>query len=523
MGYWSKNPIDRDQIALFSPTLDSWIPEDHPVRLFDEILSTLDWSSWEAQYFGCVGQPPIHPKILAGVILYGLSMGMRSSRSLERVCANSIDFLWLTSGRSIDHSTICKFRTKFGKELKDVFRQIGRVSMTMGLIRLNQVGLDGTSIKANSSRYKTATVTALEQRIAVLDEQVEQIFSEAQAADERDNDMFGSLSSNHLPKELSDLQKRKEALEKALMSARSIEVKRQRRTKPPSKPVEVPVTDPDSAILPNKDGGHAPNYTPMAAVDSHRGFVVDADVTNEGYESLMTVPTVERIEGNFEKVPEKILADSAHGTGPNFQQLEKRGVEAYIPAQNYINETNNPVRRDNPTESVSKSDWDKLPRNHQSKKLDKSAFVYDSSKDCYYCPMGRKLQYVGDFVQSRKWGKVHGRRYHCKCCSDCVLAAECLIGKAKQRSVYHTEFETACQSALKRMLSPEGKKIYSQRKWICETPFAIIKERMKLRQFLLRRLEKVRTEWLWTCTSFNLSKLVREVVRMRAKFSTMLA
>jgi hypothetical protein len=48
--------MDRDQMVLFAPPLDSWIPEDHPARLFDEILSSLDWSQWEAQYVGCVGQ-----------------------------------------------------------------------------------------------------------------------------------------------------------------------------------------------------------------------------------------------------------------------------------------------------------------------------------------------------------------------------------------------------------------------------------------------------------------------------------
>jgi len=31
--------MDRRQILLFSPTLDAVISEDHPVRLFDEILS----------------------------------------------------------------------------------------------------------------------------------------------------------------------------------------------------------------------------------------------------------------------------------------------------------------------------------------------------------------------------------------------------------------------------------------------------------------------------------------------------
>ena len=72
MAYWSKAPIDREQIALFAPTLDSWIPPDHPVRIFDEVLSALDWSSWEARYCGCNGQPPIHPRIMAAAILFRL-------------------------------------------------------------------------------------------------------------------------------------------------------------------------------------------------------------------------------------------------------------------------------------------------------------------------------------------------------------------------------------------------------------------------------------------------------------------
>ena len=71
---------------------------------------------------------------------------------LERVCSDSISFIWFTSGRSIDHSTICKFRIKFSKELKKLFRQIGRIAMKMGLVRLNEVGLDGTRVKANNGR-----------------------------------------------------------------------------------------------------------------------------------------------------------------------------------------------------------------------------------------------------------------------------------------------------------------------------------------------------------------------------------
>jgi len=523
MDYWSKAPMDRDQIALFSPTLDSWIPEDHPIRLFEEVLSSLDWSSWESHYFGCIGQPPIHPRIIAGVILYGLSMGMRASRTLERACSNSIDFLWFTSGRHIDHSTICKFRTKFNKELKDMFRQVGRVSMAMGLIRLNEVGLDGTRIKANSNRYKAASAQTLEQKLAVLDEQIEQMFSEAQAADDRDRDLFGSTSPNVLPEELSSLQKRKEALEKALAAAEKVEKRRQRRSKVPDRPAGVPVTDPDSAILPNKEGGYAPNYTAIAAVDSQSGFIVDASVNSDSQESDTTVPTVDHIEETFEETPKKLLADTSHGTGLNYKELKARGVEAYIPANNYINKADNPARRDDPTHPVPESDWDRLPRTPQSKKLDRSAFVYGASLDCYYCPMGRKLTYGWRFNQARKWGILKCKSYLCDSCADCPLAAECLKGKSKQRTVTHDEFEQVRQEVLARMRSPEGKEIYSHRKWLCETPFGVIKTRMKLRQFLLRGLKKVETEWLWACTSFNLSKLISEVVRMRAKYAMALA
>lgn len=59
MDHWAKAPMRRDQVHLFTPTLDSSISDDHPVRLLDEILREQDWSTWEAEYDGTRGQPPI--------------------------------------------------------------------------------------------------------------------------------------------------------------------------------------------------------------------------------------------------------------------------------------------------------------------------------------------------------------------------------------------------------------------------------------------------------------------------------
>jgi len=164
---------------------------------------------------------------MAGAILYGLTHSIRSSRRLEWACSNAIDFMWLVEGRTIDHSTFCDFRTRFQRELKGLFRQIGRVAMHMGLIRLNQVALDGTRVKANSSRHATASAKTLEKRLKVLDEQIAKMLAEADQVDQQDKDLFGDKVSGHtLPAELTDLKKRQERLRKAFSAAQQGDAKR---------------------------------------------------------------------------------------------------------------------------------------------------------------------------------------------------------------------------------------------------------------------------------------------------------
>ena len=170
--------------------------------------------------------------------------------------------MWLVEGRKIDHSTFCKFRTRFASELKEMFGQLGRLAMRMGMIRLNQVALDGTRVKANSSRHSTASTKTLTERLAELDRQIEEMFARADEADNSENDLFGQSSPICLPKELSKLQRRQERLGKALAAAKQKDASSNR-----SRPVSVPVADPDSSIQPNKAGGYAPNYTPTATTD----------------------------------------------------------------------------------------------------------------------------------------------------------------------------------------------------------------------------------------------------------------
>ena len=63
--------------------------------------------------------------------------------------------------------------------------------------------------------------------------------------------------------------------------------------------------------MPNKEGGYAPNYTPTAAVDGASGFIVDCNVIDTPKENQELLGSVDRITGDFERSPAKMLADGA--------------------------------------------------------------------------------------------------------------------------------------------------------------------------------------------------------------------
>jgi len=516
MAGWSQPPMERRQVTLFSPTLDAMIGEDHPVRLFDEILSLCDWSAWEGHYCLVHGQPPIHPRIVAGVILYGLSRGMRSSRVLEYMLATNVDFMWLAEGRQIDHSTICGFRTQFRDELKQLFANVFRIALRAGLARLETVALDATRVKANSSRHSTATAATLAERLAALDAQVERMLQEAEEADAKAPALFGQIPPNRLPRELADLKRRQERLGEALAAAKAKDTSRKTDKNGKKKPAAVPVADPESTVQPNKEGGFAPNFTPVVTTEDKGGFIADADVLAGGEDPHQAVETIDRIEQTFGQKPGQMLADSAYDSGQTLAGLDHRKVEPFIPLSQRPGTPDNPARRDDPTQPVAEADWDKLPRNVKSHKLDRSAFVYDGQADCYYCPMGRVLAFWRIHRRSGRTGAVESRVYRCAGSSDCPLGAECIAGRTGRRCVARDNCEEHREAMDARLASRRGRETYSRRKWIAETPFALLKARMGLRQFLLRGLEKVKIEWLWACTALNLSKLVRNAATIRA-------
>src|SRR5271165_7198058 len=69
------------------------------------------------------------------------------------------------------------------------------------------------------------------------------------------------------------------------------------------------------------------------------------------------------------------------------------------------------------------------------------------------------------------------------------------------------ENPTPLEAMTHRLGTPEGKKLYARRKHIPEPVFGIIKSVLGFRQFLLRRLDKVRGEWSLVTMAWNVKRI----------------
>jgi transposase len=516
--YWQDAPMPREQLVLFAETLEQRIPEDHPVRILDEILSRMDWSQWETEYDGKRGQPPIHPSVMCKVLLFALIRRIRSSRQIEYNVKHSIDFMWLASGRSIDHTTLSEFRRKNSKQLKALYRQMVQLAVKLGVAKLSELCIDGTRVLANASRFNTLTAKKVERLLSQLDEQITAAMREIETNDELDGLFDDGRPADQLPAELADMKSRQEQLNAALNQLREMDKQRKRDgTNPEKNPAQLPTSDLESRILPNKEGGYAPNYTPMVVTETENGFIVGADVLIGNVEHLVMMSMIDTIEEDFGVTPETMMGDGVFGTGANLEEMEKREIELLSPPVREVPK-DNPAEREDVTQPVADEALDRLPINSRTKRFDKQAFIYDEERDCFYCPAGKPLPREGIEKVQRCGMTIERMNYRCRDCVGCLLIERCRtnVKTIRGRRVTRDGYEPIRRRHSDRMQKEDAKDRYKRRLHFGETPFAVLKVAFDLRRFLLRGHEGVQQEWLWGCTAFNLKKLMNLWQALRA-------
>jgi hypothetical protein len=132
----------------------------------------------------------------------------------------------------------------------------------------------------------------------------------------------------------------------------------------------------------------------------------------------------------------------------------------------------------------------------------KSHFRYDQQKDCYYCPEGKRLSYVGTDKSS---GKRHYLITSPRICQGCIHYGQCTSAK-HGRKIIRLALEE-----LKEKLEAQyeaSKEIYGRRKERAELPFGHIKSNLKTVGFLLRGNVGVNAETSLLATCFNLARMI---------------
>jgi transposase len=146
---------DVDQGWLLPPSAHEFVPAGHLAHsVRDMVCEGLDLSAILGSYVEERGQPPCHPGMLVALLLYGCSRGIYASRQPVRACQERVDVMAVTGLNRPDLRTISDFRQRHLAALSGLFVQVLRLCQAAGLVKLGQVAVDGTKLKANARHHK---------------------------------------------------------------------------------------------------------------------------------------------------------------------------------------------------------------------------------------------------------------------------------------------------------------------------------------------------------------------------------
>lgn len=357
MGY-NFLPCNRNQSYLLPPSLADWLPEGHLAWFVLDAVDQIDLSPFYAKYhINGVGSSAFNPSMMISLLIYAYCTGERSSRQIEKHCQSDVAYKVITANQTPDHTTISRFRKDNQSHLKSLFLEILRLCAEAGLVKLGNVSLDGTKIKANASLAANRTVEHLEKEI-------EQMLSEASAKDAQEDTTFGvDKRGDEMPEDLKDRNSRinrlkacKERLEaeKAQAVAAQQDKIEQRAAKEEStgqkargrkpklpeeaqnKEAKANVTDPDSRIMKTQKG-YVQGLNAQAVVTEQQVIIAE-DVTQQENDKKQLHPMLEQAESNRQavEIEEKIvvaLADAGYSSEENFTKTAAGDIELLVATQ----------------------------------------------------------------------------------------------------------------------------------------------------------------------------------------------
>ncbi len=509
-------PYEQNQPMLLPPNLEELIPSGHLVRVVDEIIERIDIEPLIRQYKGG-GTSAYHPKMLIKVIVYGYTQRIFSSRQIAKALREKINFMWLSGMNRPDFRTINRFRGKIMKAVIDeVFYAVVEQLLDQGYIDLEKYFIDGTKIEANANKYSFVWRKSTEKYKASLQEKVRALLDEIDELEAEEEAEYGDkdleevgegkeIDSEEL-KQVADKINQKlkkdpknKTLKKAKRSLEKDFIPRQEKYEEQEKTFEgrnsYSKIDHDATFMRMKED-HMLNGQLKAGYNIQMGtqnqFVIGYSVHQRAGDTSCLKPHLDHVREWLGEYPESLIADAGYGSEENYAYLQENQVTAYVKYNTFHYEQ----------------------KRHYSKNMTKyrpENFKYLSDKDQYECPQGQRLTYL----YTKKYVTDNGyetqrRIYGGAACQSCPVMRECTRSKYQRRLWVGVELLKMKKAAHERLLSPKGKEVRSQRPVEVEAVFGRLKQNWGFRRFMLRGLDKVKTEWGILCIAHNIAKVAAQ-------------
>ncbi len=344
-------PRQEAQAALFYEfSLEDHVPMDHLLRSIDRFVDLSSIRAYLADFYSHTGRPSVDPELLIRMLLVGYCFGIRSERRLCEEVHLNLAYRWFCrldlSDRVPDHSTFSKNRHgRFhdSELLRHLFETTVARCIEEGLVSGQRMAIDASLIEADAPR-------AVREYLETLDEAA-----------------FGAASEVQ-PKFTSH-------------------------------------SDPASQWTAARKGPAFFSYSDNYLIDTDHGVIVDVEATRSIRQAEVgsTKTMLDRVKAKFNLHPERLIADTAYGTGPMLGWLVDRKIAPHIPVLDHSGRSDGTWTR--------------------------ADFEWDAENDQYICPEGLELkQFRRNYSDPNRGPTGKGvAKYRClkHTCQACPSKSRC--------------------------------------------------------------------------------------------------
>jgi len=297
---------DRSEALFYYFRLEDQVPENHLLRLIEKHISFEFVRERLRNSYSETGRPSIDPELLLRILLIGYLYSITSERKLVEELRMHLAWRWFT-GLGFDqeiphHSTFSKNRHGRFEESKlfeELFEQIVKQCVEVGLVQGQHLSVDGSFVEANASK------------------------------------------ESRIPREqLAEAAQVNQTVRQYL-----VELEQQNPTEEPVHQQEqVSTTDPDSTYATKGGTSARLGYYDNYLVDNHSCVIVGVQATaaRMSQETVAAQDMLTRFSAWQGGEPWSVAADATYGNGEFLQWLLDRGITPYMRTRDSALRKNNP-------------------------------------------------------------------------------------------------------------------------------------------------------------------------------------